>query len=544
MKLTRKDIGGELISIITKGMYADPKDALREYVQNGVDADANQIYIRIRHNRIVVIDDGHGINKVVMRRAVRMGVSDKNPKHNVGFMGIGLYSSFHLCDTLSIYSKVKDEAPNKLVFDFKKMRNFLEIQKDIKLSPKRDLQEQIDLQTLLEEGIDFKEISKDEFPTIGTRVEMEGVESNFFMTLSRHEEVSEYLERVVPLPFSPFFKYGELIQKHIDSVCKKHKSEFKTINLALDVNGNEYKLYRPYKDEDFKPEPMSPKFYELNSNEGFLGISWGCLNKGKSIIANEKLRGFVIKKQGFTIGERTNLIPFFKRATFFNRYMGEFIIVHPKLLPNAPRSDFEYSSIRTALYGKIEEVATKYNEYGNQHQEQEKAEEDLLKAIEVYNKILSQLEFFENNGEKLLEFYQELSRKYESFNERVKTGWKIKDAKKAEAEEIIRKMKALLSQIKGLLDVKKSKKSSSKSATAIIKKLVTSTSSKKQIDEPGPENLIELFSFFGFELSDDLKVMIELVDVKFVQSTSKNKADYLQKLADLKTEIEEQFESD
>jgi len=34
MKLTRHDIGGELNSIITKGMYADPKDALREYVQN------------------------------------------------------------------------------------------------------------------------------------------------------------------------------------------------------------------------------------------------------------------------------------------------------------------------------------------------------------------------------------------------------------------------------------------------------------------------------------------------------------------------------
>jgi HSP90 family molecular chaperone len=38
MKLSQNDIGGEIISIITKGMYTDPKDALREYVQNGVDA--------------------------------------------------------------------------------------------------------------------------------------------------------------------------------------------------------------------------------------------------------------------------------------------------------------------------------------------------------------------------------------------------------------------------------------------------------------------------------------------------------------------------
>jgi hypothetical protein len=75
MKVTRHDIGGELISIITKGMYADPKDALREYVQNGVDANAENILIKIKFNSIVIADDGHGMDKVIMRRAVRVGIS-------------------------------------------------------------------------------------------------------------------------------------------------------------------------------------------------------------------------------------------------------------------------------------------------------------------------------------------------------------------------------------------------------------------------------------------------------------------------------------
>jgi len=34
MKLSKFDIGAEIISILTKGMYQDPRDALREYIQN------------------------------------------------------------------------------------------------------------------------------------------------------------------------------------------------------------------------------------------------------------------------------------------------------------------------------------------------------------------------------------------------------------------------------------------------------------------------------------------------------------------------------
>src|SRR5271157_774776 len=100
IKITRHDIGGELISILTRGMYPDPRDTLREYVQNGVDARAKSIEIKIRGEAIVVEDDGLGMDKQTMLNAIRIGISDKNPKADVGFRGIGIYSSFHLCDKL------------------------------------------------------------------------------------------------------------------------------------------------------------------------------------------------------------------------------------------------------------------------------------------------------------------------------------------------------------------------------------------------------------------------------------------------------------
>jgi hypothetical protein len=40
------DIGGELIAILSKGLYTNPLDCLREYAQNGVDARATTITLR------------------------------------------------------------------------------------------------------------------------------------------------------------------------------------------------------------------------------------------------------------------------------------------------------------------------------------------------------------------------------------------------------------------------------------------------------------------------------------------------------------------
>ena len=54
IRVTKYDIGAEIISVLTKGMYPDPRDAFREYVQNGVDANAINIQIKVRGDSIVV----------------------------------------------------------------------------------------------------------------------------------------------------------------------------------------------------------------------------------------------------------------------------------------------------------------------------------------------------------------------------------------------------------------------------------------------------------------------------------------------------------
>jgi hypothetical protein len=46
LPLAGGDIGGELIAILSKGLYTNPLDCLREYAQNAVDARAKELTIK------------------------------------------------------------------------------------------------------------------------------------------------------------------------------------------------------------------------------------------------------------------------------------------------------------------------------------------------------------------------------------------------------------------------------------------------------------------------------------------------------------------
>jgi hypothetical protein len=538
MKLTQHDIGGEIISILTKGMYADPKDALREYVQNGVDANATEIAIKIRLNNIVIQDNGIGMDKIVMRKAIRLGVSDKNPGKSVGFMGIGLYSSFHLCERLTILSKISGQTPNKLIFEFKEMREILENQKETRIISEESTS-QVALLSLMEEHIHLSELAENDFPSTGTRVELSGLDAEFFESLSKFEEVAEYLEKSIPLPFSPSFTNGPKIQQYISDKCKEHSAEFKLVNLKLQINTREELIYRPYKDSDFNPEPLDPNFKELNNAGEFFGIAWGCLNKANEVIKNEKVRGFLIKKQGFTIGTRNNLLSTFG-AKFFNRYVGEFIVVHPRLLPNGARSDFEYSALRTILKKTFEDVANAYNFDANQHQEIEKAEIELDKLIGLYRKTKGEFNGIASNKDLLLSTYSDLSKIHRAYENRAKSEWKIKQDRKKDSDEIIKRFTELLNEMSELLTQKKvqSKKGPQKNKAQIALELKNAPTAHNH-KEPQPNNLVEVVELIGIPFNQDVQQIFLLLDEQYLRPSAKNEDDYVKKLMKLKEDIED-----
>jgi len=550
MKLTKFDIGAEIISIITKGMYPNPKDALREYIQNGVDAFSKNISIKIRQESIVVEDDGFGMNRDVLRKAVRIGISDKNPKKDVGFMGIGIYSSFHLCDRITIYSRGSESIPNKLEMDFGEMKSILERQKEKKYKGTITSEDLIDLQTLLEQCItltDNGDLTDNEFPIHGTRVELTKIEREFYSALSDFDKVADYLRNVIPLHYDKQnFEYAELIENEIQKICSEHKQKFEIINLKLQVNSKSANLFRSYKNIDFNKKfiPQPPIFLNIESNGQFFGVAWGCLNSLRRKLDNRDLRGFILKKQGFSIGNRKEMVKFFPRGnTFFDRYSGEIIIVSPKILPNASRDDIEYSPLRSLFYEGLTNIANKYDELGHVFQENSRGDEDLAELRKELKKELGKYNEFEENTENLISKIVTLKKIEDKLKGRIdRNGFSKESLPKAKIlKQQVRDFENTIQvRIKTLTEKKKRKRSSNSVSSPIeIAKNVAKIDVKESTEIKEYENLFDLLVDLEFNIDDNLKPVIYLLDEKFIQQAAKNKSEYVNLLKSIKEEIQD-----
>ncbi len=542
IRVTKHHIGAEIISILTRGMYPDPKDALREYVQNGVDANAKNIEIKIRGTSIVVIDDGDGMSEDVMKDAIRVGISDKNPNADVGFRGIGIYSAFHLCDELCIYSKAKrKQTPYLLTFQFKDMRKTLKKQELDRLNGKISGEQLIDLQTILQDNITLKKQSAAQFPKTGTRVEIRGLDSSFFKSLTKFDEVANYLRQVVPLHFDQEkFKWGKKIEKKICSICEKYDTAFSLVNLSLQVDAKKENLYRSYTDKLFHNDsPMAPVFKNIKSRDKFFGVAWGCLNQVRRKITDTSLRGFLLKKQGFALGKRRDMAKHFgKRTTYFDRYIGEIIALDQDLLPNAARTDFEVSTLRTSFYEALTDVATLYNNIADDHQEFTKGDEELDNATGRIGDIESTLLFSYDNTDQLLDHLVEIRNIREQLDKRIQRNV-LRPESVDTATQVVKSAKSLEKQIQKFITKSKSKKSNATPESKSHKRREKLPRRTSISTEKPPETLAEVFQSLDVVLSKELKKALEILDEKFVQASTSTKADYLATLKELKDELED-----
>jgi len=121
------EVGGELLDILSRGLYSDAKDSIREYAQNGIDADATKIILQTNGPIVTIRDDGYGMDMDTLRRARRFGISEKVPKLQVGYRGIGIYASFGMCERLRITTRKQGiKGLLNMQIDFGPMRRALE----------------------------------------------------------------------------------------------------------------------------------------------------------------------------------------------------------------------------------------------------------------------------------------------------------------------------------------------------------------------------------------------------------------------------------
>ena len=403
VNFTKEDIGGEILPILTTGLYRNTLDALREYIQNAVDAEADEIQLAIDPDVVSLTDDGTGMVREQARNAIRFGVSDKSPLENVGFRGIGIYSGFNICDFLEVYTKSRTDGNTyKLTFDFYGIRTKLLEEQERR---SRGLPPALHLERLLEQSVFMETLGVEDFRRFGTTVIMSGLLPTAYGQVNDWDQVVDYLRNVVPLPFDPGFRYGKTIEKRF------LQRDYRVIPLKLQIGSQQGTLFRPYTDELFKNRGRhAPEFFDIKgSNNQEFGFAWVCVNDARETIKDVKLRGLLLKKFGFSISDRRYLEPFFGRPTYSRRITGEVILTNERLIPNAARSDFEHNSTRQDFITQLPRLTGAIDRWANNIQESERAREVLARTTQQLVEITDGLPLLQRDRDRLLEYNAKIS---------------------------------------------------------------------------------------------------------------------------------------
>ncbi len=505
-----KDIGAELLPVITKGIYRDPLDTLREYIQNAIDAKAKKVEIQVSQDLVSVRDDGTGMAKEIARKAIRLGMSEKDPNEDVGFRGIGVYSAFNVCNELEIYTKPEKGVSSRLIFEFAKIRGMLEQEEKRRINgePAR-----LFLEKLLNESVRAEEYHDCPLENTGTLVIMKGIQGNVYRRLIDRDQVIEYLHGVVPLPFNPKFKHKNRIE------AKFEEEDYRVITLELTIRGHKEQLFRPYRDVIFTHRTgFGPKFFQIKNKlgRGKLGFAWVCLNDARKYLPERNLRGLLIKKFGFSVGGRDAFTKFFSRAVFNNRVTGEVIITDERLIPNAARTEFEPSQIRDSLYMGFAEIAAEISSWANGIQDELKAKEELQSISPSIFHILKVIPANERDIATLLGYNTNL----DWYERRIGIYKKILE--KQQKDLLDRTLVALnqaKSDIKKILTSRKESSEEKRKRRAKTGSVQKTAPAQKELvyAKDKPKSALEAASLMDIEVDKDMRKLIEYLDQEVIR---------------------------
>lgn len=342
------EVGGELLDILSRGLYTDAKDALREYVQNSVDAHAGTVHITVDGPIVTIRDDGDGMDFDTLRRARRLGASDKSPQFNVGFRGIGIYAAFGMCETLTIHTHQANAAELlRLRLHFGAMSRALEKDRD---APKRY---GVALTDLLYEHTDFQRTDYTGDPAEQfTMVRLEGVRLEYRAQLSKLAEVHAYLLSTLPVEF-PEYGYGPAVNGWMGDVLKLNP-----VKVVLRIGKEPEVTVAPQLAKRVHEPETS---YVKDADGRDLAFMWYALSATRDQVssdhgatADSDVSGLLLKIKGFTLGNRLtvkHLWPLVGARTLYHHYTGEIHILDDAgAVPNAARNDLQAGRPRDVLF--------------------------------------------------------------------------------------------------------------------------------------------------------------------------------------------------
>ena len=331
-------LGGELLRLVTAGMYDNPLLLYREYLQNSADAIAAQrsgagtvrITIDPLQSRITILDDGPGLAPAqAVERLIDLGRSPKDRSVDRGFRGIGRLSALAFAEQLHFTTRTRaNDPPTRVSWNARALQAL-------------DLA-RVDARTAIQNSTTTTQVSNGEWPEHFFQVTIDRVKRHAASTLLNEDAVRSYLGEVCPVPMSTRFplevKVREFLTRHTDYFV-----------LDIRVNDNRHPINRPFKETIPLTEQFGAPYETLETRliprpdaDEPAAILWLAHTPyAGSISRRLGIRGLRARVGNLQIGTDRIFEHLFLEPRFNGWCVGEIHILDSRIVPNGRRDYFE-----------------------------------------------------------------------------------------------------------------------------------------------------------------------------------------------------------
>ena len=332
-------VGGDILNLITTGMYNNPLAIYREYIQNAADEFAassrtqnGKVEIEIDPSklRVRIRDNGPGLSlDRAMRALLPIARSEKRRGTDRGFRGIGRLSGLAFAESVTFITRSQDDQPiTRIIWDGPKLRH------SIAKNPETE--------RAIRECVTVETISGDEWPGHFFEVEVSGVGRHAAGLILNRDAVRAYIGEVCPVPIAPQFPFAS----EVESLFGKDDAP---LVLSVFLDGDPLSITRPFDEKIRFPngqEDQFANFEKINipaaDGNGRAAVGWVAHSTYRGVIPKEaRVRGIRVRAGNIQIGDEAIFDHLFAEDRFNRWCVGELHLVDPRIIPNGRRDYFE-----------------------------------------------------------------------------------------------------------------------------------------------------------------------------------------------------------
>ena len=345
-------VGGDLLRLITAGMYDSPLILYREYLQNAADAVANQgsgtvhvVIDRIR-SQVAIRDDGTGLSpREAARRLIDVGCSRKDRTSDRGFRGIGRLSALAFAEQVQFTTRTCAAEPvTEVTWCGRTLRH-------------PDLA-QVDATTAIERCTRTRQLLNGDWPERFFEVRVERVHRHAASALLNEDDVRGYIGEVCPVPMANAFPLAAQIREFLAT----HTDYFV---LDVRVNDDDSSVKRPFGEAIPLTDKYGAVFERLETrviptidgNDPAAIVWLAHTPYAGSIPRGVGVRGLRARMGNIQIGNDRIFEHLFLEPRFNGWCVGEVHVLDKRIVPNGRRDYFESSPHQRNLENHIGAIA-------------------------------------------------------------------------------------------------------------------------------------------------------------------------------------------